>query len=319
MTLELLANKLDNGDIEIPDFQRSHVWNVQKASKLIESFLLGLPVPQIFLYLEPETKKLLVVDGQQRLRGIHAFIKGVYKGREFRLSGISSEWDGMTYEELSDSDRRRFRNATLRSTIFEQVDPQDNTSIFEVFERLNTGGMRLTAQEVRNAVIGGDLNQLTKELCDHPTWVELTSAKTLNDRYKTVELVLRLISLDDSFETYKRPMNVFLSNYLEEHRHLGKEEAEAIKSHFIKTIQLIYDKIGPNALRLNKTVSASLSDAVYVGVSRNVGNISPKLATQWRALINDEIFIDAISRHTTDYDKITARISLAISLFKNDQ
>jgi uncharacterized protein with ParB-like and HNH nuclease domain len=317
MTLELLANKLDNGDIEIPEFQRSHVWNIQKASKLIESFLLGLPVPQIFLYLEPETRKLLVVDGQQRLRGIHAFIKGVYKGREFRLSGLSSEWDGMTYEELSDADRRRFRNATLRSTIFEQVDPQDNTSIFEVFERLNTGGMRLTAQEVRNAVIGGDLNQLIKELREHPTWIALSGARNPDDRFKSTELILRLIALSDDFDTYKKPMNIFLSNYLEKHKHLTPEEKDSKRKQFIETIEAIKNEIGPNALRLNKSLSASLSDAVYVGVARNINNLSPELKQKWNTLIHNEVFLDAVSRHTTDLDKITARISLAIDLFKN--
>ena len=318
MTLELLANKLDAKDIEVPEFQRSHVWNVQKASKLVESFLLGLPVPQIFLYLEPDTKKLLVVDGQQRLRAVHAFIRGIYKGKEFRLSGISSEWNGMTFEELSDSDKRRFKNATLRSTIFEQVDPRDNTSIFEVFERLNTGGVKLTAQEVRNAVIGGDLNQITKELRDHPTWIELSGVKKADDRYKSTELILRLISLNDSFESYKKPMNEFLNNYLEEHKHLNDQEVSNIKSRFIETIEAIRQRIGPNALRLNKSISASLSDAVYIGVARNINNLSPQLASKWRALIEDGVFIDAISRHTTDIDKITARVSLAIKLFKND-
>jgi hypothetical protein len=319
MTLELLANKLDNGDIEIPEFQRSHVWNIQKASKLIESFLLGLPVPQIFLYLDPATKKLLVVDGQQRLRGIHAFMKGVYKGREFRLSGLASEWDGMTYEELSDPDKRRFRNSTLRSTIFEQVDPRDNTSIFEVFERLNTGGMKLSAQEVRNAVIGGDLNQLIKELREHPTWIALTGVRNSDDRFKNAELILRLIALNDAFETYKKPMNLYLNNYLEDHKDLTHEEAEYIKNQFIGTIEAIKSKIGIDALRLNRSVSASLADAVYVGVARNINELSSELRKKWEILLRDEVLLDAVSRHTTDSDKIAARISLAINLFKNDK
>lgn len=316
MTLELLSNKLDSGDIEIPEFQRSHVWQVTKASKLIESFLLGLPVPQVFLYLEPETKKLLVVDGQQRLRAINAFLKGVYKSREFRLSGLTSEWNGRTFDELGEPDKRRFKNATLRSTIFEQVDPKDNTSIFEVFERLNTGGMSLTAQEVRNAVIGGELNQLIKELNMQPTWMHLIGRKAPEERYRDVELILRLIALENEHQNYKKPMNVFLNTYLSGHKTLDPAKRASVIDSFTKIIKVIDGEIGIDAFKLKKTTNVALADAVYVGIAKNIDNLPNDIKARHRALTNNPDFTDAIGQHTTDTDKVMTRIDLAIKAFR---
>lgn len=316
MTLELLSNKIDAGDIEVPEFQRGHVWPLSKASKLVESFLLGLPVPQIFLYQEPNAHKLLVVDGQQRLMAIHHFFKGVYKGREFRLTGLNSQWDGKRFEDIGDADKRRLKNVTLRSTIFEQVDPSDDTSIFEVFERLNTGGMLLTAQEVRNAVIGGDLNLLTKTLNQVSSWRLLNNKKTEDMRLRDVELVLRVLALESSFEIYKKPLNAFLNDFLSSHKVLSSQEKETMTSRFTRTSDLIKDKIGINAFKLKKTVNAALADAVFVGVCRNLDHLTDNLGEAYATLLNNPEFIESIEQHTADNDKVNTRIILAIQAFR---
>ena len=315
MTLELLSSKLETGDIEIPEFQRDHVWPISKASRLIESFLLGLPVPQIFLYREPKSQKWLVVDGQQRLKAVHAFFKGIYKTKEFRLNGLDSEWNNKTFEELSEPDRRRLKNVTLRATIFEQVDPADNTSIFEVFERLNTGGMSLTAQEVRNAVIGGDLNKLTKSLALKENWMLLNHKGTSENRFRDSELILRLIALEDNFETYKKPMNLFLSEYLTKHVILDTNIENEINTKFLNTINTIADTIGKDAFRLKKSVSAAVADAIYVGIARNLYDLPANIVTRYEELIQNEAFIEAIDQHTTDNDKVQLRINMAIAAF----
>ena len=159
-TLEILSKKFDSKEIIVPDFQRLYVWPQKKSSRLIESILLGLPIPQIFLYREEESQDLLVVDGQQRLKSINYFINEKFEnGTEFYLKGVKSEWEGKKYSTLKESDKRRFNNYILRATIFEQIDPKDNSSIFEIFERLNTGGMPLNEQEIRRCVIRGEINK----------------------------------------------------------------------------------------------------------------------------------------------------------------
>ena len=97
-TLEILSKKFDSQEIIVPDFQRRFVWPHKKSSRLIESFLLGLPVPQVFLYREEEKQDLLVVDGQQRLKTVNYFFNERFENdSEFYLRGVKSDWEGKKY------------------------------------------------------------------------------------------------------------------------------------------------------------------------------------------------------------------------------
>lgn len=122
-TLELLANKITSKDIIIPFYQRKYVWKIEQASRLIESFLMGLPVPQVFFYVNPENQ-LEVIDGQQRIMSVKYFFDGFFgeedktgKRQTFRLKGLSerSSYNGKTFSELDPKDQRKLRNSTLRS------------------------------------------------------------------------------------------------------------------------------------------------------------------------------------------------------------
>ncbi|MFC2042413.1 DUF262 domain-containing protein [Chloroflexota bacterium] len=157
-TLEGLKTKREREEIIIPRFQRGWVWSPAQASRLVESFLLGLPVPSIFVYKEVSGKQI-VIDGQQRLRTIWGFFDGVLPGGSpFYLRGVDPQWNGKKYENLNETDRIRFRDSILRVVIVEQLDPEDTTSIYHIFERLNTGGTGLTPQEVRNSSYHGPFN-----------------------------------------------------------------------------------------------------------------------------------------------------------------
>ena len=154
-TLEVLVGKWKKQEIKIPPLQRRFIWSQVRASKLIESFLMGLPVPPVFFYQERETNKLLVVDGQQRLRSIVYFFSGLFGEPDskegevpFTLTGLAdrSPYLDATYQTLRDGNEAAFNklnNSVLRSFVVKQIDPQDDTSIFQIFERLNTGGVIL--------------------------------------------------------------------------------------------------------------------------------------------------------------------------------
>ena len=138
-----LVKRMRDGSIFVPKFQRKFVWDLRDASRFVESLLLGLPVPSIFLSKEWDTGKLLVVDGQQRLRSLRCFYDGIWEptGREFRLRRVQSEFEGRTYITLRDEDRRQLDDAILHAIIFKQDEPsEDESSVYEVFRRLNTGG-----------------------------------------------------------------------------------------------------------------------------------------------------------------------------------
>ena len=155
-TIQVLHQKWMDGQLVIPDFQRSFVWNLTQASRFIDSLLLGLPIPQLFLYRPFSSSKLIVVDGQQRLATIGKFYSGVFSERQvFKLRGVSEEWNGKLYTELSEDDRYRLDDSTLRSIIVRQVQPKGDSSIYQIFERLNTGGTHLNAMEIRKAIYHG--------------------------------------------------------------------------------------------------------------------------------------------------------------------
>ena len=126
-------------DTEVVGFQREYVWTKPKADKFIESLLLGLPVPGIFLVKEA-TGRLLVLDGHQRLHTLHAYYKGVINGREYRLENVQKRFAGRRFKDLDMEDRRRLDDSIIHATVIRQDEPkEDQSSIYIIFERLNAG------------------------------------------------------------------------------------------------------------------------------------------------------------------------------------
>ena len=145
------------GDIFIPEFQRGYIWTKKQADGFIESLLLGLPVPGIFLSTDRETQRRLVIDGGQRLRSIKSFVDGSFKGTDDYSLGqaVHVDFAGKRYSNLPPSDRRRFDDSVIHATIVSQNAPEgDDRSLFHLFERLNTGGTPATAHEVRRSLWG---------------------------------------------------------------------------------------------------------------------------------------------------------------------
>src|SRR5437870_4116504 len=143
--VEGLVKRMQRSEILVPPFQRGYVWNIRDASRFVESLLLGLPVPGIFLAKEPESNKFLVIDGQQRLKTLQFFYDGIFHPKPgdgtqkiFSLVDVQEQYDGRTYKNLEDKDRLQLDNSIIHATIIRQESPPgENTSIFHVFERLN--------------------------------------------------------------------------------------------------------------------------------------------------------------------------------------
>ena len=157
-TLKGYLDQWDNKQLYIPQFQRNYVWDQTRASKLIESFIVGLPVPPVFLYKPATTKSFWIIDGHQRIRSIVDFQKGIFNDdAKFRLKGVDSRWLGKSFSELTETERFAFETTVLRAVVIQQTNPKDNSSIYKIFERLNTGGLRLNAMEVRQCVYESEL------------------------------------------------------------------------------------------------------------------------------------------------------------------
>ncbi len=315
-TLEVLYGKLRDKEIVVPPFQRKYVWPASKASKLIESFLLGLPVPQIFLYKEEENQDLLVVDGQQRLKTLLYFMNGEFEDKtKFFLRGVKQVWEGKTYDGLEQADKRRLKNTILRATIFQQTDPTDKSSIFEIFERLNTGGMALTQQEVRNCVVRGEINKFLEQLNLYPSWRSLYGSSRLDPRMRDVELILRFLALYENSAKYKKPMKDFISDFMREKREINLAEQKKYSELFTELMDLILREIGPHAFKLKAGINVALFDSICVSLAKvgleNIRDLHPK----YQKLVKDNVYLDSISKSTTDADRVATRIKIASQIF----
>ena len=261
--------RLRRRDIFIPDFQRNFVWTIPQASRFIESLILDLPVPGVFLFREPDTRKLMVVDGQQRLRSLEMFKEGVANGREFRLTGVSAELEGCTWDHLLATDRRSLEDAIIHATIFQQNDPADDcSSVYEVFERLNSGGTALQDQEVRACVYRGSFVRFLGEMNQDVNWRALFG-KT-NRRKKDEEIILRFLALYESLSDYRRPMKHFLNRFAARHRTLAHEDSERFRRVFENTMRVVNEVLTPRSLRPRRAFNVAVADAVLVGVARRL-------------------------------------------------
>jgi len=269
MPVDGLVKRLDQEHIFIPEFQRKYVWSVRQASRFIESLLLDLPIPGIFLFKEPETQRLMVVDGQQRLLTLQRFYKGLFRERAFKLTGVSEEFRNRKYEDLYPEDQRRLDDSIIHATIFQQVEPgNDQSSVYAVFERLNTGGTQLSPQEIRSCIYRGELNDLLGELNGNPHWRSLYG--TESQRKKDEEIILRFLGLFFYLERYRRPMKVFLNDFMEEFRRPGEQRVQEFRDTFEKTVEVADTVLTPNALRPERALNVSVVDAVLVGLAHRL-------------------------------------------------
>lgn len=322
--VEGLVNRLVRGDILIPSFQRNYVWTLQEASGFIESLLLGLPVPGIFLAREPHSNKLLVIDGQQRLKSLQYFYEGRFHSggngatREFRLSKVDSRFEGTTIHTLEEPDRIRLNDSLIHATIVKQDSPKnDDTSIYYIFDRLNSRGRLLTPQEIRTAVYHGDLIDLIKDLNEYHNWRSLFGRR--NARLKDQELVLRFLALYFDGDEYARPMKEFLNKFAAEHRVADPDFLDGSRSLFIRTTDMVWGHVGDRAFRLATTVNAAVYDSIMVGLARRIerGPITDpeKLSEAYHALLADSNYQRIVSQSTSDEKNVAERIRAATEQF----
>jgi Protein of unknown function DUF262 len=322
-----LVEQLEEGSIQISTFQRGFTWSPQQASHFIESLLLGFPVPGIFLAREQDSHKLLVIDGQQRLLTLRYFYKGKFEdsGKEFGLigEGIHPDYKGRKYLSLSYNDRTRLDHAIIHATIVKQDDPaEDDSSIYAIFERINSGGTTLHPQEIRSTLYSGEFNNLLRELNKDQAW---RSIYGLPDKgLKDQELILRFLALNFDLANYKSPMKGFLNSFMKKHSQISPEEAQKFKNAFISTVAVIQKSIGNSVFKRNKNaLNVAVFDAVMLGVSRRLerGNITDlqTLARSYQALLENELFGKATETKSaiSNEKNVFKRIELAIDAFKN--
>jgi uncharacterized protein with ParB-like and HNH nuclease domain len=331
--LETLVKKIKKGIIKLnPDYQRNHRWSDEYSSRLIESLVLNIPIPIIYISqdvdvddeVEEEAARYSVIDGQQRLTAIYNYFEGKYnlKGLE-----VLSELNGASYKDLPPFLTRRLEERTIRCL---RIDSTVDTQVkFDIFERLNSGSVKLEAQELRNATCRGPFKDLIKELAKNEHFVKaanLTSKSKRLEKMEDEELVLRYfaISYQDGYKNYKGQFKRFLTLKMEEFNKLGSAELKKMKANFVQAMKGIDEHFGDKPfakyrMQEGKVIpqemssfNAAVFDAVIYYFSQ-AKKINPGARKKFVKLFSDASFFDSVEGSVNDVSKIHARIQKTLS------
>ncbi|MBX8465003.1 DUF262 domain-containing protein [Deinococcus sp. RIT780] len=314
-SISTIIDYVNNGGIYVPEFQRRYVWSEVQASRLIESLIIQCPVPVIYLNQERD-ERLSVIDGNQRINSLINFCNN-----QFELRGLTTypELDGNDFSSLDPRFQRHILNRTLRCIVISKdTHPQVK---FDVFERLNTGSVKLTAQELRHGLYYGAFMEFIKQLANHKKWKSIIITK--ENRMKSEELILRFFALHARVDNYKKPLTGFLNEYAESNKDLARFDLEKMQKLFEDTISIVIDVYGDIAFKIfdeqNEPVSgfnAALFDAEMVSISRNkidrnrVTNKSKiNFLRDVRNLLAQDEFAGYIGRATSDENAVKNRIA----------
>jgi hypothetical protein len=263
---------------------------------------------------------LLVIDGQQRLLTLSYFYDGIFADskKEFALRGVQNQFKNSTYKTLREEDRRRLDDSIIHATIIQQEEPEEDvSSVYHIFERLNTGGTLLTPQEIRACVYHGSFNSLLKDLNATKAWRQIFGQESR--RMRDSELILRFLALYYNREKYERPMNEFLNKFMKNQKAISEEKATELKDLFVETVETIHGSIGATAFRPKKALNAAVFDSVMIGVANRVSNgpilDSSEITNAYNKLILDPDFIQSTETSTASEESVKRRINLAIKAF----
>ncbi len=354
--VKTIVDFLKSGVFEVPSFQRNFVWDLRRASKLIESLILGLPVPQLFLY-ESRRNRFLVVDGQQRLMSIYYFIQKRFPRMEkrsalrrfidekgqlapehlendeyfsnfdlklpSRLPSVSNPLDSLNYDTLG-PEKTTLDLRTIRSVIIKQNKPDiDLSSVYEIFNRLNTGGMNLTPQEIRTSLYPSDFYKLLYRLNLNPRWREVIGATEPDLRLRDIEILLRGFAMLIDGDKYSPSMTRFLNVFSKSMTNAGPADLKHLEEVFLAFLEatnsLRPGVFGTRSRKLNVSVFESVFAAAAAPMYEGVRNhVEPLSEGKVDALKSDREFIDAASTKSTDKKKVAVRLAKARSALRED-
>ncbi|MFT3733715.1 MAG: DUF262 domain-containing protein [Rhodocyclaceae bacterium] len=235
-TIELLVEKFKRDEFWIPPYQREFVWKSKNKNYFIESVLLGLPIPFMFM-AENDDGRLEIVDGAQRIQTLEEFLAS-----DLTLEGLErlDKLNGFSFDDLPDGQKRRFRNRALRIIV---LDERTESQVrHEIFNRINTTGQRVRPSEVRIGAFPGAFMEFIEECSNLSLFKSLCPiSEKMAERQEGQELVLRFFCYLDRYQLFKHDVEKFLTAYVVEHKDVfdieqGRQEFLAmlrfVKKHF---------------------------------------------------------------------------------------
>jgi Protein of unknown function DUF262 len=265
-SLELLANKMNAGEFEVPAYQREFTWEPERKSRFIESLLMGLPIPFLFFWESPQTGKLEIVDGSQRLRTIKEFFLGDLALGELE---VLSHVTGFRFRDLPESRQRKLKNRSIRGVVLNEH--ADAAARFDFFERVNTGSKIANKAEVRRGALSGDFMDLVISLTQDQLFMNLApvSADQLKKRERE-ELVTRFFAYSDGLDDYQDQVSSFLFTYCKKMNKWfidNPQDIESYRHRFIHTMEFVFRNFPLGFRRTAKGIVSPRSrfEAISIG------------------------------------------------------
>lgn len=314
-----LEKQINDGDLILQDdYQRRQIWDEKKASRLIESLLLNVPIPVCY-FAEMHDGSYSVIDGQQRLTSVWRFLTN-----QLALNGlrVRPELNKKRFVELDKADQRLISTRTIRCIVIQKESHPEIR--FDVFERLNSASVKLTPQELRNSNYRGKLNKLIVELCRDETFKRIRRADDIDSRMNDAEMILRFFAFYHKGSLYKGIFAPFLDAYLREGQNMPDDQIERHRTLFQNTVRKIEAVFGRNAFRQidgQGNYAGQINRAIYDIVMLSFARISQeklvgrkdKIVEELRDLcVNNAVFQDAIGRATRDRARLNNRARLWI-------
>ena len=322
-----LVSMIDDKDIDLdPDYQRNYLWDNKKASLLIESILLNIPIPVVYV-AENQESQWNVIDGLQRLTSLYRYFKN-----EFKLTRLEvlNELNGLTYHNLPPKAKRMLGNGMFRVVVLlAETHPEIK---YDVFMRLNTGSVRLNEQELRNCLYRGPFNDFLKQCRQEPRFLSCLKLKEPHKRFADAEMVLRFFAIRENYNLHTKElkypgrMKTFLNNYMEKYQNLSDSKEKELDEVFINTMSNIDNVLGETAFRrpINEQlhesrINRSLLDVVMLCFSHLTKDECLKNKDRYKQIIQELCknaeFYDSISHSTADSKRIEARLTIGLKAF----
>jgi hypothetical protein len=296
---------------ERPKFQRQYVWTDSLASKLVESVLLNVPIPPCYLS-ENEENELDVIDGQQRIYSLFRFVENQFILRDLEAL---TELNGKRFFEIPSKEQRRIRTHTLRCIV---VTNESHPEIkFDVFERLNTSTMPLNAQELRNCVSRGSLNNLLAELSLDKRWLAIRSRKAPDKRLADEEIILRYFSFQLHGDHYRTPLKNWLNDTARLGRKMDDVEIDGLRQRWNTAIEVAlvwFDAKECFRRPGGKSINRALFDLIMSSATKvsvqYAAVVRKRFIEIFNDLLVDEDFLDLISRSVDHKKRTDSRFQL---------
>lgn len=330
VNLGSLIDQLENDEIDLqPDFQRvTDVWDNVKKSRLIESILLGLPLPSFYFSEDPVSQKLSIIDGLQRICAIRDFI--LKKDEPLKLEGLQflKNFEGMTYSQLARPEVKRIKSLKITMNTLRKGTPLDVKYI--IFQRVNTAGIPLTPQEMRHALNQGPAAIFIKELADMESFKKATNYSVESKRMQDRDFVNRFIAFFIGYQDYMGDLDMFLNDKMGELNKMTSEQRDDIRVSFDKAMKCCYEIFKKDTFRKRYSVTDKrkpISKSVYDTLSVNIAWLSDEeqlmllknaeaFKTGMIRLFNDERFNFSISTGTGQKYNVDLRFTMVKSLIK---